>query len=65
MNVIFLLKVVPLNPLEPEMRDEVFSQLSLKELELTKDQAFQLALGNLDPFSLEEMDQWNPDSEVI
>ncbi|KAI5700216.1 hypothetical protein M8J75_015896 [Diaphorina citri] len=56
-------EVVPLNPLEPEMRDEVFSQLSLKELELPKDQAFQLALGNLDPFSLEEMDQWNPDSE--
>lgn len=30
---------------------------------LDKKTAFQLALGNLDPFSLKNMDNWDPDNE--
>uniref|UniRef100_A0A8D8TN02 Exonuclease 1 n=1 Tax=Cacopsylla melanoneura TaxID=428564 RepID=A0A8D8TN02_9HEMI len=54
-------EVVTLNHLEPDKVDPILSQLSLKELKLPDEQAYQLALGNLDPFTLEEVDNWDPD----
>ncbi|XP_025193704.1 exonuclease 1 isoform X2 [Melanaphis sacchari] len=50
-------RVIPLNDL---------SDLNIPVLvsKLTKDQAYQLALGNIDPFSLEIMDDWDPDIQL-
>ncbi|KAL1454948.1 hypothetical protein WDU94_009076 [Cyamophila willieti] len=53
-------EVVTLNHLEPDKVDPILSQLSLKDLKLPDEQAYQLALGNLDPFTLEQVDNWNP-----
>lgn len=32
---------------------------------LTRDQAYQLALGNIDPISLEVVDSWDPDIQLV
>lgn len=51
-------QIKPLN----EISDPSLSTLISK---LTNDEAYQLALGNLDPFSLEVVDNWDPDIEVV
>lgn len=33
--------------------------------ELTHNQAYQLALGNIDPISLEVMDDWDPETQIV
>ncbi|XP_075227655.1 exonuclease tos isoform X2 [Lycorma delicatula] len=49
-------KVVPLTPIEPNS-----PPLKLPT-PLPDDQAYQLALGNLDPFTLKTVCNWNPDN---
>lgn len=51
-------QIVPLN----DISDPNVSVLVSK---LTSDQAYQLALGNVDPFSLEIMDSWDPDIQLV
>lgn len=51
-------RVIPLN----KMSD---SDLPLLVSNLTPNQAYQLALGNVDPISLEEMDNWDPDARIV
>jgi len=51
-------RVIPLN----KMSD---SDLPLLVSNLTPNQAYQLALGNIDPISLEEMDNWDPDAHIV
>lgn len=51
-------QIVPLN----EISDPSLSILVSK---LTNDKAYQLALGNLDPISLEVMDIWDPDIQEV
>lgn len=51
-------QIIPLNKLEN-------SDLPLLVSSLTPNQAYQLALGNIDPISLEEMDSWDPDARVV
>ncbi|VVC41537.1 Hypothetical protein CINCED_3A009116 [Cinara cedri] len=50
-------KTIPLN----EILDPNLSVLVSK---LTDDQAYQLALGNIDPISLEVLDNWDPDYNI-
>lgn len=50
-------RIIPLN----DISDSNFPILVSK---LTSDQAYQLALGNIDPFSLEVMDNWDPDIQL-
>lgn len=47
-------KIKPLN----EIPD---SQKCLLSSKLTNSEAFQLAIGNVDPITLQVMDNWNPD----
>lgn len=51
-------RLIPLN----EMPDPNIPVLVSK---LTDDQAYQLALGNIDPISLEVVDNWNPEIQLV
>jgi exonuclease-1 len=51
-------QIIPLN----KITDPNLSTLVSK---LTNDQAYQLALGNIDPISLEVMDDWDPDTQMV
>jgi len=51
-------RVIPLN----DMSD---SNLPVLVSKLTCDQAYQLALGNIDPISLEVVDSWDPDIQLV
>lgn len=51
-------KIIPLNEiLDPS--------LSVLVSNLTNNQAYQLALGNIDPISLDGMDNWDPDNNTV
>lgn len=50
-------RVIPLNDLSD-------SNLPVLVSKLTCDQAYQLALGNIDPISLEVVDSWDPDIQL-
>lgn len=52
-------KVTPLTPLESNT-----PPLKLPT-PLSDDQAYQLALGNLDPFTLESVSDWSPDKRGV
>lgn len=51
-------RIIPLNNLP----DPILPVLDIK---LTSDQAYQLALGNIDPISLETMDDWDPNNQIV
>lgn len=52
-------KIIPLNELlDPSLPPVLVSKL-------TNNQAYQLALGNIDPISLEVMDNWDPDINIV
>lgn len=51
-------QIIPLN----DIPDHIVPVLDVK---LTSDQAYQLALGNIDPISLKIMDDWNPDNQIV
>ncbi|KAF0766292.1 Uncharacterized protein FWK35_00009101 [Aphis craccivora] len=50
-------RIIPLNDVSDPSLPVLVSKL-------TSDQAYQLALGNIDPFSLEIMDDWDPDIQL-
>ncbi|XP_026814231.1 exonuclease 1 isoform X1 [Rhopalosiphum maidis] len=50
-------RVIPLNEISDPNLPVLVSKLS-------SNQAYQLALGNIDPFSLEIMDNWDPDIQL-
>uniref|UniRef100_A0A1B6EBA7 Exonuclease 1 n=1 Tax=Clastoptera arizonana TaxID=38151 RepID=A0A1B6EBA7_9HEMI len=50
-------KIVPLNPLPPGATPLTFPE----EDNLSPEKALQLAYGNLDPFTMQVVDDWNPD----
>ncbi|XP_025411225.1 exonuclease 1 isoform X2 [Sipha flava] len=50
-------QIIPLNKI-------IDPNLSTLVSKLTNDQAYQLALGNIDPISLEVMDDWDPDTQM-
>ncbi|KAE9535858.1 hypothetical protein AGLY_007759 [Aphis glycines] len=50
-------QIIPLNDVSDPSLPVLVSKL-------TSDQAYQLALGNIDPFSLEIMDDWDPDIQL-
>lgn len=50
-------RIIPLNDI-PDSNVPVFVS------KLTSDQAYQLALGNIDPMSLEVVDNWDPDIKL-
>lgn len=51
-------RIIPLNDIPDP-------NLPVLVIKLTSYQAYQLALGNLDPISLEVMDDWNPDIQMV
>jgi len=51
-------RIIPLNDIPDHNLPVLVSKLS-------SDQAYQLALGNIDPFSLEVMDNWDPDIQLV
>jgi len=57
------------DPLSRQVKplNEILKPLSTSILvsELTHDQAYQLALGNIDPISLEVMDNWDPEIQTV
>jgi len=57
------------DPLSRQLKplNEISDPLSIPVLvsELTHDQAYQLALGNIDPISLEVMDDWDPEIQTV
>ncbi|XP_050430671.1 exonuclease 1 [Adelges cooleyi] len=50
-------KIKPLNEIPESHIEQVLT------CKLTKDEAFELAIGNVDPISLKVMDDWNPDTK--
>jgi len=57
------------DPLSRQIKplNEMSDPLSMPVLvsKLTHDQAYQLALGNIDPISLEVMDDWDPEIQIV
>lgn len=51
-------QIIPLNKITDPNLPVLVSKL-------TNDQAYQLALGNIDPISLEIMDHWDPDTQMV
>lgn len=51
-------KVVTLNPLPDNINSPLADSLS-------REMSYQLALGNLNPFTLEQVDSWNPDEPQV
>lgn len=51
-------QIIPLNKIPDPNLPVLVSKL-------TNDQAYQLALGNIDPISLEVMDDWDPDIQMV
>ena len=55
--------IVPLNKFTDEICQQKFNEL-LALNSLSEEQACQLAYGNLNPFTLEKLDDWNPEQQV-
>lgn len=51
-------QIIPLNKISD-------SNIPVLVSKLTNDQAYQLALGNIDPISLEVVDDWDPDIQMV
>jgi len=51
-------QIIPLNDISD-------SNIPVLVSNLTSDQAYQLALGNIDPISLEVVDNWDPDIKLV
>jgi len=51
-------RIIPLNDISD-------SNIPVLVSKLTSDQAYQLALGNIDPISLEVLDNWDPDNKLV